>query len=212
MTSLLKTAAAAALLAAMGGSAFAQAGDWQFRFRAIGVIPDESAEITPINGDVDISNTVVPEFDITYFITDNIAAELIAAISPHDVAAVDTDLGDIDLGTVRVLPPTLLLQYHFQPNATWRPYVGAGVNFTAFLNQDLPDGTILSDIDYDESFGFALQAGVDYAINERWFWNADVKRIWINPDVTIDAGALGTVSADVDINPWVVGVGFGFRL
>jgi len=211
MKLILKTTAAAVLTAMSAGSAFAEAGDWQFRLRGIAVIPDESADITPINGDVDIDTAFVPEFDITYFFTDHIAAELILAVTPHDVTAVGTDLGDIDLGSVWLLPPTVTLQYHFQPDAQFRPYVGAGVNYTAFFNDDLPGDTVLASIDYDESFGFALQAGVDYAINEKWFWNVDVKKIWINPDVTIDAGALGIVDADVDINPWVVGVGVGFR-
>ena len=166
-----------------------------------------------IGGDVDIDTSVVPEFDISYFFTDNIAAELILGVTPHDVMAVDTAVGDLDLGDVTLLPPTLTLQYHFNPEGQVRPYLGAGVNYTIFFNDDLPSGTILDGIDYDPSFGLALQAGVDYAINERWFLNFDVKKVWINTDVTVDfTTALGaTVDADVDINPWVIGVGAGYK-
>jgi len=148
MTTFFKTTLAAAALAAMtAGTAFAEAGDWQFRFRGIAVIPDESADISPINGDVDIDTSFVPEFDITYFFTEKLAAELILGVTPHDVTAVGTDLGDIDLGSVWLLPPTLTLQYHFQPDAQFRPYVGAGVNFTSFFNDDLPGDTVLAGID-----------------------------------------------------------------
>lgn len=186
-------------------------GQWHVRGRIISVIPDDSADIDPIGGDTDISTSYVPELDITYFFNENVAAELILGVTPHDVKAVGTALGDVDLGDVTLLPPTLTLQYHFQPQAQFSPYVGAGVNATVFFNEDLPSGSPLQSIDYDESFGLALQAGVDIAVNETWSLNVDVKKIFINTDVTIDAGALGTVTADVDINPTVVGIGLGRR-
>ncbi|MFP4520461.1 MAG: OmpW/AlkL family protein, partial [Oceanicaulis sp.] len=177
----------------------------------ITVTPDESAAISPIGGDVDIDSAVVPEFDITYFFTENLAAELILGVTPHDVKAVGTALGEVDLGSVTLLPPTLTAQYHFNPEGQVRPYVGAGVNYTLFFNEDLPGASPLASIDYDPSFGGALQAGVDFAINERWFLNIDVKKVWINTDVTIDAGGLGVVQADVDINPVIFGAGVGWR-
>ncbi|MEO1039286.1 MAG: OmpW family protein [Pseudomonadota bacterium] len=211
MKALLLAAASAVAFTTLAAPAMAEQGDWLIRLRAITVSPDESADITPIGGDADISTSTVPELDITYFFSDNIAAELILGVTPHDVTAVGTALGDLDLGDVTLLPPTLTLQYHFNPTGEFRPYVGAGVNYTLFFNEDLPSGSPLTSIDYDPSFGFAAQAGFDYALNERWFLNVDLKKVLINTDVTIDAGALGTVQADVDIDPWIFGVGFGWR-
>ena len=213
MKTLLLATAGAVALTGFSAPAFAEAGDWQFRLRAISVVPDESADITPIGGDADISTSVVPEFDITYFFTDNIAAELILGVTPHDVTAVGTSLGDVDLGDVTLLPPTLTVQYHFNPKGQVRPYAGVGVNYTLFFNEDLPSGTALDSIDYDSSLGFAVQAGVDYMLNERWFLNFDLKKVWINTDVTIDAttNLSAVVEADVDIDPWIFGVGIGWR-
>lgn len=211
MKALLLTSVSIALVAGLATPAMAEQGDWLFRLRALSVQPEESATITPIGGDVSIDNSIVPEFDISYFFTDHIAAELILGVTPHDVKAVGTALGEVDLGDVTLLPPTLTLQYHFNPEGQFRPYVGAGVNFTHFFNADLPSGSVLQDIDYDSSFGWAAQVGFDYAINERWFFNVDLKKVQINTDVTIDAGALGTVKADVDIDPWIFGVGVGYR-
>lgn len=214
MKSLLLAAAGVVAFTGLAApTAFAEQGDWQFRFRAITVQPDEGASISPIGGDVDIDTSIVPEFDISYFFTDNIAAELILGVTPHDVSAQGTSVGDLDLGDVTLLPPTLTVQYHFNPEGQVRPYVGAGVNYTLFFNEDLPSGTVLDSIDYDPSFGLALQAGVDYALNERWFLNFDVKKVWINTDVTIDATTAlsAVVDADVDIDPWIIGVGFGWR-
>jgi len=204
MKRMLLGAAAALILAA---PAMAEQGDWLVRLRAINVVPNEEATITPIGGDVDIDTSVVPDLDITYFVQDNWALELILGVTPHDVMAVDTAAGDIDLGDVTLLPPTLTLQYHFNPEGQYRPYVGAGVNYTHFFNEDLPSGSALSTIDYDASFGLAAQAGIDIALQDEWFLNLDVKYIDIDTDVVID----GAVNADVQIDPVVFGVGFGRR-
>lgn len=214
MRKLLGAAVSAvALMGVTAPIALADAGDWQFRFRAITVQPDESADIDVIGGDVDIDTSIVPEFDITYFFTDQIAAELILGVTPHDVSAVGTALGDVDLGEVTLLPPTLTVQYHFNPDGQLRPYAGVGVNYTLFFNEDLPSGTVLDGIEYDPSVGLALQAGADYVLNDHWFLNFDVKKVWINTDVTVDGTTnLGAVvGADVDINPVIFGIGLGWR-
>ncbi|WP_350332861.1 OmpW/AlkL family protein [Coralliovum pocilloporae] len=174
---------------------------WQVRVRGIFVVPDEGAKVGTIGGGVDIDNTFVPELDITYFFTDHIAAELILATTPHDVSS--TVVGR--LGDVWLLPPTLTLQYHFLPNEKFRPYVGAGINYTIFFNED-PDGVATS-IDYDDAFGWALQAGIDVDLGNNWLFNVDVKKIFLETDVTIN----GAIQADVDIDPWIIGAGFGYR-
>ncbi|WP_084696418.1 OmpW/AlkL family protein [Maribacter thermophilus] len=183
---------------------------WQVRLRGVVVAPDESATIEAIGGDVDISTSVIPELDITYFFTKNIAAELILGTTKHDVEATDTAAGDIDLGSVWLLPPTLTLQYHFT-GGDFKPYVGAGVNYTIFYSAK--EGPVADDVDYDNSVGFALQAGLDYNLNDKWFLNVDLKKIFLSTDATVDAtSALGaTVGADVDINPLLIGFGVGYR-
>lgn len=205
MKKLLLAATAIAMAAA--APAFADQGDWLIRLRAIDVMPNESADIDPIGGDVDIDNSIVPELDITYFFQDQWAVELILGVTPHDVAAVGTAAGDVDLGDVTLLPPTLTVQYHFNPEGSVRPYAGAGVNFTHFFDESLPSGSALTSIDYDNSFGFAVQAGIDFDMGNDWFFNVDAKYIDINTDVTID----GAITADVDIDPIVFGLGFGRR-
>jgi len=185
--------------------------NWQFRLRGIVVSPDESADIEAIGGDVDISTAVVPEFDITYFFDDNWSLELILATAKHDVEAVGTTVGDIDLGNVWLLPPTLTAQYHFT-GGDFVPYLGAGPNLTLFYGVD--EGPVADDIEYDTAVGFALQGGFDYMLNDKWFLNFDVKKLFLNTTATVNANtALGaTVEADVDINPWIFGVGVGIKL
>ncbi|MCE2926245.1 MAG: OmpW family protein [Rickettsiales bacterium] len=185
-----------------------KAGDFIVRARAISVIPDEDAKISgAVTGSqIDIDTSVVPELDVSYFVTNNIAFELIAAITPHDVNTKTSSAGALDLGDVWLLPPTLTIQYHFTDLGQFKPYLGAGVNYTHFFAED--KGTSVTSVDYDDSFGPALQAGMDYMLDDHWMLNVDVKKIWINTDVKFNNGA---IRADVDINPWVVGVGVGYK-
>lgn len=186
---------------AMAESDFLDKSRWQVRLRAIDVMPDESST-TSNGGKISADADVMPELDISYFFTKNIAAELILATTKHDMAEKNPN---IDLGDVWVLPPTLTLQYHFVNDTPWKPYVGAGINYTFFYNED---SGAANDIKYDNGFGYALQAGLDYKLDEHWMLNADVKKIFLNTDVSVNGGG---VTADVDLDPWVFGVGVGYR-
>jgi outer membrane protein len=174
---------------------------FQIRGRAIGVIPQESSWVN-IGGDIKAGNDFVPEVDFTYFFTDNIAAELIAATSKHKF----THSGGSNLGTAWALPPTLTLQYHFMPHQAFSPYLGAGLNYTVFYNEKAAAG--FTDFDVGNGVGWALQAGADYWINQNWGVNVDVKKIFVNVDASLNNG---TINGDVDVDPWVVGAGVSYR-
>lgn len=189
-------------VAATGTAPAAEQGHWQIGARVIGVIPDESATITVLGGGVDINNSYVPELDITYYFNPHWSLEVIAATMPHRVKHTPTG---IDLGKVWLLPPTLTLQYHFAPEASVRPYLGVGVNYTVFYNQK--DEAPGIDVSYDNAFGFALVAGVDIPLDDHWALNLDVKKIWLNTDVTVTVLPATIVNANVDIDPWVIGIG-----
>ncbi|POZ61349.1 OmpW/AlkL family protein [Chromobacterium alticapitis] len=204
----MKKLALAAMVGMISASAFAAQGDILARFRVIDVAPsaswDNSGAVPGLT--VDAKSAVVPELDFTYMITNNIGTELILGTSRHKIST--NKFGDV--GKVSVLPPTLTLQYHFAPEATFRPYVGAGLNYTRFYDNDLnvPGVTHLSV--KNNSFGPALQAGADIAINKSWFFNVDVKKLWVKTDVSADqlGGAkLGTLHID----PWVFGIGVGTK-
>ena len=188
-----------------------EAGDFLIRVRGIGVFPSEDADLsvddTSISGDIDLGNEYVPELDFSYFISDNIALELIAAVTFHGVEAEGTPLGDVDLGEVGLIPPTLTLQYHFLPEKRFSPYVGAGLNYTIFFDEEDGDAT---EISYDDSFGFALQLGIDYAISGRWSLNIDAKKIFLDTDAEVSVDE-ANIEADVDVNPWIIGLGVGYR-
>jgi outer membrane protein len=186
-----------------------QAGDIMVRGRLIGVLPDESSDVTAIGGDATVSNRWAPEVDFSYFFTDHIAAELIAATTKHNVAVKGSSSGDVGLGSVWLLPPTLTLQYHFMPKSDFSPYLGAGVTYAVFYNGNKP--STMRRVDYDNAWGVAFQAGFDYRLTDRWYFNTDVKKIYVNTDVNVTTNAGTAIKADTDIDPWVIGVGFGYK-
>ncbi|WP_297352775.1 OmpW family outer membrane protein [Paraburkholderia sp.] len=177
------------------------AGDVLVRLRAISIIPNVSANNTLSALNVNVNNAIVPELDLTYMIRDYLGVELILGTSRHQVTS---SLGN--LGGVNVLPPTLLLQYHFNHQGRIRPYLGAGVNYTYFYNNGLNlNGQPISITNH--SFGPAVQAGVDVQITKSLFVNADIKKIWMRTDASLGGASLGRL----DIDPVVVGLGVGMR-
>jgi len=208
-------AAALALgLPLMAGTAHAddqggkQAGDVMVRLRGLVVAPeDNSSSISAIGGAVSTSTTAVPELDVSYFVTPNIAFEVIAATTQHRVTAKNTALGDVDVGTVWALPPTVTAQYHPFPNATFSPYVGAGLNYTFFYNAHAP-GSPVSSVSYENNPGAALQVGVDYHVTGNWYANFDVKQLFLNTKAKINGGA---ITAKTALDPLLVGFGVGYK-
>ena len=185
---------------------------WQVRVRGVGVVtPDQSAKIGIIGGDVQISDTFIPELDFTYFFTEHFAAELILGTAKHDVKAINTVAGDIDLGSAWLLPPTLTAQYHFyvSDKKIVKPYIGAGINYTLFY--DVKSGAV-ADVKYDNALGYAAQMGIDLNLTDTFFINIDAKRLFLKTDVTVDATNLVpglVVPAEVTIDPWLFGIGVG---
>src|SRR3546814_3998146 len=91
------------------------------------------------------------------------------------------------------------------PKSDFSPYLGAGVTYAVFYNEDVAAG--LRKVDYDNAWGVAFQAGFDYRLTDRWYFNADVKKILLNTDVTVTTSNGTVIRADTDLDPWVVGVG-----
>jgi|APTNR8051073442_1049403.scaffolds.fasta_scaffold24943_2 outer membrane protein len=204
---------AGALLLPAGGVQAKDAGDLLIRLRAVVVQPEESGSADVIGGDLNVSRSYMPEVDFSYFFTNNIALELIATVTKHDLEIKDSSVGDVDLGSTRVLPPTLLAQYHFFSQHIISPYVGVGVNYTVFFDESDGDNPLVSSVDLDGNWGYAFQAGADLQIpDSNWVFNADVKKIYVDPDVKVKLSTGDEIKGrNVDLDPWVFGVGIGYR-
>jgi outer membrane protein len=174
----------------------ADSGSWIVRARVLYLDP---ANKDDTGLDLSIDSKTFPEVDITYFFTPNLAAELVLTYpQKHDVSA-----GGTKIGSLKHLPPTLSLQYHFTGLGAVRPYIGAGVNYTRFSDVDLPSG-VTTDKD---SFGAAVGAGLDFSLGGGWLLNADIKKVQIRTDIAAGGSKLGTFKVD----PTLVSLGIGKR-
>jgi outer membrane protein len=208
--------ACAAMAFAAPVTAFAQdgglstdAGTIELRLRALAVDPeDNSSSVTVVGGHVDASVSGVPELDLSYFLTRNIAVEGIAAVTSHTVKANGTAAGNLTVGDVWLLPPTVTLQYHFGDGGSIDPYVGGGINYTFFFGQS--HRPPFTSVTYDDNVGGALQAGIDLSLGGGWVANLDVKQIFLSTTAHTYVGTL-PIAAKVDLDPLLAGIGIGYR-
>ncbi|OGI41135.1 MAG: hypothetical protein A2140_02535 [Candidatus Muproteobacteria bacterium RBG_16_62_13] len=192
-------------------------GDWLVRGRLIHVAPnDSSGAVSTLPGSgVAVGSDSTLELDFTYMLSPNLGLELILGTTKHDLKGKGSIAALGKIGESGVLPPTLSLQYHFAPKASVRPYAGVGVNYTLFYGAESSaalDSALggATGIKLGDSFGLAAQAGLDVSLSKDWFMNFDLKYIQIDTKATLTTGGT-TRTVNVDINPWVFGVGVGTR-
>ncbi len=229
LLSLLSASALAVICAPAGASdlpvkapaykapAFEPWNPWMVRLRALGVVTRNSGNVDQVPGSgLSTSDSLVPELDITYFFTKNIAAELILGVTRHQVTGTGVAATNgLDVGKAWLLPPTMTLQYHFTDFGAFKPYVGAGVNYTVFFGQTAGNtangaGVIVTNSHLQNTFAPALQIGFDYMIDNHWGFNVDVKKLWLRPswDGTSNVGAL---TGKVNLDPWLIGAGVTYK-
>ena len=216
-------AVAATSLFAVSSSAIAfEKGDILVRGGLATVAPDESTSDVNVGGDLGfgltIDNNTQLGLTVAYFFSDRMNVEVLAATPfKHDITfSVADPLGTGDqLGEVTHLPPTVTVNYYFNdPSSAFQPYVGAGLNYTIIFNEEFTaanEQAGLSNISLDNSFGAAMQVGMDYMINDKWFLNAAVRWIDIDTEATFNLGdAQGSVGS-IEIDPWVYSISVGYR-
>ena len=185
-------------------TSFKSAGKWLVGLKVLNLDPDVDSTVS-IGGGAVVDDDTVPELDIRYFITDTIAIEAIFGTTEHKVSAKNTALGDVNLGTIKVLPPTFTLQYHFKTESKFKPYVGAGINYTFFYDGN--PGQFES-VKYKDEIGIALNIGFDFILSDNNFFNIDIKKYDLPTDVNINNGV---ATADVDLDPLAISIGYGWR-
>jgi outer membrane protein len=196
---------------------------WMLRVRALGVIPDASGSSVNVfgvpalsspNSGLSISNQAIPELDISYFFTRNVAAELILGVTRHTIDGTGS-LSGLPVGKSWLLPPTLTLQYHFTDFGAFKPYVGAGVNYTVFYNQSAANtpvgGLAVTQLHITNSWGAAVQVGFDYMFDRHWGLNVDVKKLWLEPNYSATVNNVIPVTGRANIDPWLVGAGVTYK-
>jgi outer membrane protein len=203
--------AAGALLALVASPALAyEAGTWVLRAGVGVVAPDSDNLVLDPDTIIEVDDGTSLTLMGTYMFNPNWAFDVLASWPfNHDIKLAGTKIAETDH-----LPPTFSLQYHFLPDGTIQPYVGAGLNYTTFFSTDveqvLTDLTGITDIDLDDSFGFALQLGADWTFGNRWLLNFDLRWIDIESDLTASDGVTSEELGTVKIDPWVYSINLGY--
>jgi outer membrane protein len=183
----------------VAGQVSAQESPWLLRARAVNLAMS-SHDSTAL--DLKVDDKTIPEVDVSYFFNKNVAAELVLTVPQQQQVSAGA-LGGANVGTFKHLPPTLTVQYHFTNFDGYKPYVGAGLNYTRISDVNIPGYSL-----DNHSYGFALQAGVDVPLTKQVSLNFDVKKVQIQTGVYNTAGvSQGTLKLD----PVLVGVGVGYR-
>ena len=208
LKSLVAAMAAIASLAPI--VAYAQAAEenpWMLRVRAVDLLWQNGQTDTVSSANVKAKNQLIPEFDISYFFTMNIAAELVLTW-PQQVN-ITAGPGNTNVGKISALPPSLLIQYHFTDLGAFKPYIGAGVNYTIFGNrQNFPGLGNSVQVDQN-SVGFVAQVGTDYMFDKNWGMNLDLKYATMSTNVTTVQGNnnLGKLT----LNPFMPAIGVTYK-
>lgn len=193
--------AAAALAPALQAQA-QDNGDWIVRAHALYL---DAANKDSTGLGLSVNNKTFPEFDVSYFLTPNLALELVLTVpQKHTIYS-----NGSEIGTLKHLPPTLSLQYHFTNAPGFRPYVGAGLNYTNFSSVEFTPAVqaALQPTIKKNSFGLALGAGVDVPVGGGWLLNADIKKVQIKTTVS----SFGTEAGSFKVDPVLYSLGFGKR-
>jgi len=192
------------------GAVAHQAGDIIVRAGVAMVAPNESSPIVADIAEFEVDSDIQLGLNLGYMLTDNLGIELLAA-SPfsHEVS-----LGELGkIADSKQLPPTLVAQYYFgDPQSVLRPYVGLGVNFTNFYDNEFTQEAKaigLDNLSLSNSWGLAAQVGLDYQIDKTWLVNASVWYAQISTDISFDLGA-DHVVVESDIDPWVYMLSLGY--
>jgi outer membrane protein len=184
------------------------AGNFLLRGRLVGIVPDsDGSTITRIGGHIAVDNTVTPEVDLSYFLTNHIAIEGETGITHNSLTAKDTALGDISVGNVWGAPILATVQYHLLPHARWNPYAGVGIAFEPYFDAQ-PAGGLVQQLSVRSEVGAVFQAGIDYQISDRWYGNLDVKKLLLSSYATVNDGE---ITASGSVSPLIVGLGIGLR-
>ncbi len=218
MKKVLTLAVAAALTSGTAMTHAYEAGDWILRAGAVTVAPDAESDSIPelggvtVDVDDDTQLSIIP----VYMATESWGIELLAA-TPFQ-HSIDVNEAPITAGSTKHLPPTLTVQWYPRGGSTgWQPYVGVGLNYTIFFDEeadsDLEELVGKADLDLDDSFGLSASAGVDIPFGENWNFNAGIWYIDIDTTatVTLKEANNAKVKFDVDIDPWVYNIGIAYK-
>jgi len=227
-------AASAAMAAAMiPGAAHAGSADGKIQVKVLGtaVLPDgglkEVKYVDPglldtlllVSPDADFdtkaNDNFVPTIAIEYFVTPNVSVETICCVTQHDVDGAAGLAGTELVSDAQVIPATFTLKYHFT-EGPFKPYVGVGPTYFLWIKDKTGATAAALGADsqkMDDEFGFVLQAGVDFKLNENGLgFSVDAKKYFVDQTAHWYAGGTEVLTTEHELDPWVVSAGLTYRM
>jgi outer membrane protein len=205
-------------LGVIGGVLPAAAGsdDGNVQVRVLGTVVDPVTDATVKAGgvtipgaDADVSTEVIPALTLGYYLTPNLALELFCCFAKHQIDGKGTIASLGEIADTWIFPPALTLQYHFTSLGKFEPYVGAGVQYINFFDTGTGDNALgATKVNIDPAWGLTLQAGFDVSIGNGWSINADVKKTFLDTEISWNGTG---IRADADLDPWIFSAGLGYR-
>lgn len=211
----------ALVISSLASAASPQAGDLLVRGGLTAVVPTnqpDSDEIvlldgTPTGSEAKVENGYALGLTFDYMITNNWSVELLLALPyfKHDIKADDGVLDGAKIAEIKMLPPSLLGQYHFQTGTNVTPYVGAGVTYFWVLDEsnELDPPLDSFDVSVSNAWGLSGQVGLDWFLNNDWMLNLSARYVWLETDAEVKG--LTQKVDNVKINPVVLGLHVGYR-
>jgi len=208
---------------ATGTTAFAQSkGTWSVKVGFNKITPkvdsgDMSAPALP-GTKADVASDTEPIFAGSYMLTDNVSVELDLGVPyKHEMLGAGSIQGTGKLGTAEALPPTLFLQYRFkEAKSMFRPYVGLGLTY-AYFQKETGSGALTAITDtgattpttfrLDNRFALSPQVGITYAINDKWFIDANVVKTFLKTTSHFSTGQ----TLDIKLNPVAISIAIGYQ-
>jgi len=142
-------------------------------------------------------------FDAIYTFSPQWSLDILAALPfTHDIRLE----GAGDVAETKQLPPTVSMQYRFNPQGRVNPYIGAGLNYTMFFDEKTRGALAGQDLNLKSSIGPAAQLGMDIQLTPRLFLNVDARWMSISSEARLNTASLG----NVDINPYALGMSIGY--
>jgi outer membrane protein len=200
---------------------------WMVRVRGINYHPRENGDSKPFQtGGISLARTgvrmdndILPEVNLVYRFHRRLSIEGTMSITRHDVSIRGSTLGlshGDTLSEPLLLSPEFTLQYHLRPFGPVEPYLGVGVNYTTFTDED-PSPQVQqalgaqTEVEFDDDVALVLQAGLNVPIKENLSINLDLRYIDSETAINLEPAGAVPVKSEFQIQPVIVGVGLGWK-
>lgn len=145
----------------------------------------------------------------------SLSTEFAATIVEPELGANFNDPGLTPLfaAGLEMMPITAVLQWHFNPNGRFDPYIGAGVGYVLFDqidDEDLEEIDV-DEIDFEDDYGFVANLGANVGFTDNFGLYLDAKYIGVQTEATVVIPGEDDEAFEVDVDPIMFSAGVTFR-